>query len=418
MENTELKQVSKGMLPAIRSVAGANVIKSAINSLLIWGGINLGGWLLLGRESLDSLKGLSGASIDPGMFILAYGAAIIGLAMLIFAVVGFLTRSPIVVLLDSFALMGVGAWNIIHDFFAMSVLEPYGYTIEKPSVFWIILGLCQVVWGFREFLRFKKILLWSKAKNIPAELKPAEQALINFIKEPEDLERGRLKAAITIKGPMGLNILDRTEYYSGQLNSDHILFLTNTIDNFFCVEKKAASTAVYNGNGTMVVKTDDGEKVLALGPLSILAIKKWADKPVTISDIQYLVSQKKASLEILKPFLSNGNSSLKAAAISVLEASQQTEARELIPQYLNDSNADVRTAAVRACTALKIGSVHNRVIELLRDSCTEARMAAAKYFQYFPTPFAQVALKEVLAVEKDKRVQREFDRVFKTIEKM
>jgi hypothetical protein len=45
-------------------------------------------------------------------------------------------------------------------------------------------------------------------------------------------------------------------------------------------------------------------------------------------------------------------------------------------------------------------------------------MAAAKYFQYFPTPFAQVALKEVLAVEKDKRVQREFDRVFKTIEKM
>ena len=220
MEEKNSFQVSNIQLPAIKAIAKDGAVKGAIGSLLAWGGINLGAWFLLGTENRNFLSSLPNPSDEIN--ILIYGVAVIGAAMLLFAALGALTRASFTIVLDGLSLIGVGGWNIAYDFFANEVLRPYGYKIETPGTMWIILGVCQLVWGFRQFGHFKKIASWSDSKCDPIEFGQTKQSLSSLSKEAEDLEQGRIKASTTIKGPLGLGVFDKTIQYFGWLSSDHL----------------------------------------------------------------------------------------------------------------------------------------------------------------------------------------------------
>jgi hypothetical protein len=106
-------EISVKMLPSIRAISRDRAIKNAAMSLFVWGAINIVAWFYLGIENRKILSGL----INPRLpiYLVIYGGVALGVMMLLFAFIGAL-RLSLVVLLDGFSLFCVGAWNIGYVF--------------------------------------------------------------------------------------------------------------------------------------------------------------------------------------------------------------------------------------------------------------------------------------------------------------
>lgn len=129
----------------LRSILLDKATTGAIRSLLIWGMINLGVWYMFYEDTMSTLSKIK---TPPGTFdTFIYGGAVIGICMLVFGMLGAVTRSSIVGWLDGISLLVVGVWNICHDFGLADAVRPYGYTMKQPSTIWIMLGIGQLVWG-------------------------------------------------------------------------------------------------------------------------------------------------------------------------------------------------------------------------------------------------------------------------------
>jgi hypothetical protein len=404
MEEKKSFQVSNIQFSTIKAIAKDGAVKGAIGSLLAWGGINLGAWFLLGTETRNLLSSLPNPSDE--LTILIYGGAVIGAAMLLFAAIGALTRAAFTIFLDGLSLIGVGGWNLAHDFLANDALRPYGYKIESPGTMWIILGVCQLVWGFRQFGHFKKIASWSGAICDPIEFGQTKQFLSSLSKEAEDLPKGRIKASTTIKGPLGLGVFDKTIQYFGWLSSDRLYLVSVGMDDCISIEKEAATNAVYGAKGAMSVRTDRGNFSLSLGALSVMAIKGWCSQIITFRDLQFLAEQKKAAIPILQPYLQSSDVDLREAAVSALASINDSLSKEIASKFLDDPEPTVRATALAACKKMKIPSVQNKVVELLDDSNSKVRSAAAGYLKDFPSLSIKTTLDKSMSSEQDKGTRK------------
>jgi hypothetical protein len=177
----------------LRAVLLDKAVAGATGSLLAWGAINLGAWFIF-REDMMSTFGKMSA--PPGTFdTLMYGGAVIGVCMLIFGIIGTVTRTPITGWLDSLSMFVVGGWNIVHDFLLSDAVKPYGYKVE-PSTLFIVLGCAQIGWGGKQLFRF--VSLGARPAGIdPAEKKAAREKLVQLLKSPASAISGRLKFSIS-----------------------------------------------------------------------------------------------------------------------------------------------------------------------------------------------------------------------------
>lgn len=401
-------------LSSIMTIAKNGATKGAAGSLAAWGAINLGIWYFLGSENRAILGRLPNPSNE--LQFLIYGSAFIGLVMLSFAAVAALTKAAFTIIMDGLSLVGVGAWNIFHDFFALSALRPYGYTIEKPSTLWIILGICQLVWGFRQFKHYARVSSWTGAVSNPEETEDVRKYLLSINKGAENYENKRITASTTIKGPLGIGFFDTTISYFGWFAGEHLLLMSKQMNDFLLIERKAASAATY-GKGIMDVMTDKGKLSLSLGGLSVLTIKEWTGKTITPLDIRYLAEQKKVTITILRPFLHSADSGMREAACTALSSIDDSNSGDVLLRYLDDSDAIVRAAALAACKKMKISSVQDKAIQLLADPSDDVRKIAADYLKYFPTPSTVPLLERYLSSEQSEIVRKGLQQALKSAKK-
>ena len=136
-------------------------IKKAIYTMLLWGAINTILWFILGTKDRATISSHF-MEIKPWMSLVLYGGLTIGIVLLAFGVLGLLIRRPIVLLLDAWGLLAVGVWNVASDFLATRALGEYGinFTVDILSVenwAWKILGIFQLVWGYRAFKTYSRV---------------------------------------------------------------------------------------------------------------------------------------------------------------------------------------------------------------------------------------------------------------------
>ncbi len=258
-------------LSAIEVITKNGAVKGAIISLSVWGTINLGAWYILGRNNLDFLAKINNPS--PDLQIVFYGSAIIGLIMLLFAAIGVITRAAFTISLNGLSLIGVGVWNLIFDEFANSSLRPYGYIINSDtSTIWYVLGVSQLVWGFRQLARFDMVSLWANAKCSSSEVVSTKKYLTSLMKESERFEHGRIKAYRN-------NI-----QYVGWFSGENIMLVSTSMNDFVLITKEIALNATFKANGKMGITTDRGYVTLWLDEPSLLEIKDWCSKNVNVQD--------------------------------------------------------------------------------------------------------------------------------------
>ena len=411
MEESASIRLSRETLPVMRNIALLGAVKRAILSLLAWGGINLVAWCLLGGETREFLARLSHPS--AGIYFLMYGGAVIGATLLAFAALGAITRMSFIVILDGLALIGIGIFNITNDFIAMAALRPHGYTVEEPSIFWVMLGVCQLIWGGRELKRFGTIAAWPRTKVNSHEREAVKEVLGDLIQKPEDMEVGRIKGSITIQGPLGLDLLSRTVQYSGLLCEDCVLLVSSGIDDCFCIDKDSASAATYSPGGVMSVTTGDGKRTLILGPVSILALKQWAGVGVTGPDLQFLAKEKRATIPLLQPFLDRGGAPLRASAVEALGSVADPSARQTVVSFLDDPEPAVQAAALDAARMLNEENVQDRALGSITNPDPRVRAAGARYLATFPVPGIRANVDQAVAVEQDKTVRKELKKAAK-----
>lgn len=408
---------SKLSLQILRAIAHDGAVKSATNSLFAWGAINLGAWIIFGNESRESLAVLSNPG--PAIYFLMYSGAIIGGVMLLFGLLGTTLRSSSTILLNGFSLLGVGIWNIGGDIFTIMTLKPYGYTIEKPNTMWIILGVCQAVWGFRELLRFGSVAAWKDAHVSQIDKDAARKTLTSLIKESENLSNGIVKASMNIPGPLqwtGLDILSRVEQYSAQISNDMVIFVTTRMDDYFSISKSSAQVATWGAIGTLTVQcVDNKTRTISLGPLSVFALKKWADVLGNANDILFLASMNKATIEILMPFINAEDLELKAVAVESLGTIDNIDSRNLLLEHLDNKYPKVRIAAVKGVKTLKIKEAQARVLDFLNDTDKDVRSSAAQCLIDIATSDIASQIESALSKETEKTICKDLERALKKI---
>lgn len=400
-------------LPLIRAVARRGAVQGAVGSLAAWGVVNIGAWFLLGGENRQLLGELSNPS--DGIYFVLYSGLVLGSIMLAFAALGFVTRASGTILLDGFSLIGVGLCNIAYDFVAIAALKPYGYTMEKPSPIWIMLGISQVIWGFRQFFCFSRMVTWSVARARGDVLHDARKHLQSVVTRSEGGEGGVVKASMTVNGPLGLSFLSKTTQYTGIVLEKLVIMISTKLDDCFTIDLEPVKGATFSSEGHATLRVENSTRELVWTPLSVVALKQWSGQPVAASDLQRVVKAKVATLPLLRPYLSAEDEALRATAATALPAIGAGEASDCARSLLNDPSASVVAAALEACDKMKMEGVQDQAAALLRHEAAEVRIAAARYLRTVPSDSVQTALETAADSEIVPKVKKEIAKTLKTL---
>ena len=397
MSTQILSRITVEELPKIRAVVRDIATQGASGWLAVWGAINVGAWFLLGGESRELLRGLSSPS--DAMYLLLYGGLILGAIMLAFAAVGLVTRFWGVIFLDGLSLIVVGLWNVTSDFIAVSVLQSYGYTIATPGPMWIVLGICQIVWGVRQLSTFTRMADRSVPRLTRGELGDLKKTLREFVELGDDPQRGLITASVTTKGLLGLDIMSRTTECKGILSSDTAIMVSRGLDDCFTIAKQDASDATFSPNGVVAARAERDSMVLSVTPLSMFALKAWCGKPLQAADVQFAAEQKALTVLIIRTCLACEDADVRAASVAALATVSEEGAASLAGTCVNDSSPVVQAAALRVCAQLKVTAPGARAVGLLWHPDPNVRISAASYLSAVPQPSGVAALERAMACE-------------------
>jgi len=299
-------QFNRDALPVVRDVAREGAVVGSAKSLLIWGLINLGAWVVMGGADPELMAAV--AEVGLGMAVLIYGLLVIAVAMLVVAAVGFATRDERTVLGDGIMLGIVGLWNLGSDFLALAILGKYGYELElNPR--WMLLGVFQLGWAYRDLMRYKQISAWPRSELPSDSLREMREAIKELHRAPADVAMGRVKASRTVKG-----LRSQTVPYSGQLAGDCAILVSNRSDDFLCLEKADLAMAVYKPKGVTEVATESGQATVQWSAVSLLAVKAWCGVPVAAEDLDYLRTSGSATKALVEQYLTSPDPKLREAA--------------------------------------------------------------------------------------------------------
>jgi hypothetical protein len=263
----------------VRAVVRVGAALSAVRSLATWGAINLVCWYALGGDDRRILGGIHNPSAS--IYFLLYGGAVLGCFMVAFAALGLATRTVAIIALDGFSLLCVGVWNVVHDFVAIEALREHGYTVNGPGGVWVLLGVSQVMWGFRQFGAFSRIAAWQVADTTPDVFARVKSDLKTFVARREDPATGVVKGSITSNGPFGLSFLSRTMSYTGVLLPDAWVMVATGLDDCFIVPRETRSQCRFGKGGSVVVDVSNTERTVVLTPGSQQALREWVEPGIT-----------------------------------------------------------------------------------------------------------------------------------------
>jgi hypothetical protein len=261
----------------MKAILDETAITHATISLFVWGVINLGASFLQ-RSAFESLL-LSLRNPSGEIYILVYGGAFIGGLMLLFSLAGALRKHSIAVFLNGASLVVVGVWNLTYIFLAMEALRPYGYTVTRTPFdnLWMLLGLCQLIWGYREIRHVSS--LGPRRGTSELERKQARQTLERFVKTPPTPEAGHLEFSV-MKKTVPILFLEFGQPYSAQLLPDRAVCIAKNLGDFFVVEKKTTPQWEWKVGNEIRLVDDTGNRrtVQFRGPSlepSLAAFNTW-----------------------------------------------------------------------------------------------------------------------------------------------
>ena len=184
----------------IRAIMLDMAIPVSILSLIGWGIINLAMWLLGHQTTIEQLARIPAPSGTFDIYI--YGGCVAGVTMLMFGIIGQLTKSPLVGYLDGIALVGVGIWNICCDIGFANNLENYGYHILGWQganlggyTVWRVVGIIQFFWGISQIYRYWRFGFLPKGLNKTVKIDSLKK-LQEIIQGPASHDAGRFKINI------------------------------------------------------------------------------------------------------------------------------------------------------------------------------------------------------------------------------
>lgn len=258
-------------LAVIRALILNKAIQAATNSLLLWGAINLAAWYVMGADLRGKLGEIPNAGSDFALFL--YGGAIVGAAMLVFGAIGLTLKTPAIGWLDGCSLIGVGLWNLAHDFALAAALNSHGYTMKPSTSFWFMLGISQIVWGGKQFHRFS--LLGKLPRDVTASAQArAEQRIRERFRSPLAPERGQLACALHEKSfPIPI---DNTMVCGVWLMQDVAVCLSHDLSGFFQIERRALAGATIQKSPVEVPTTGGEFKKLICDTPTLEALDLWA----------------------------------------------------------------------------------------------------------------------------------------------
>ena len=272
--NNELNEIiAKENCSRIQTICLDSSVKASIVSLTAWGTINIAIWFFLGAENREFF---SARRPSAGTTYLMYGGLGLSLMFLAFALLGLAVRTLTIIFFDGLALVAVGIFNITHDFVVMGVLGPY-YQVN-PNTIWIMLGLCQIGWGFRQFSSYQRIKSWSPAHLTTAELLDLKKLLTNFTSMTTQMHDDIVKVTIKINEPFGLPLITRTIQYTGRLLNDCALMVSRKLDNYFIIDRKSINDTSFSDKNILKVNLEESMKKLFPDEISFIRFKQWAEK--------------------------------------------------------------------------------------------------------------------------------------------
>ncbi len=246
-----------------------NVAQSVV-SLLFWGVANTLAWYFLGKDFRSSLHTIPA---PPGTFdFYIYAGLILGIGMLAFGAFGAITHNPWVGRFDGVTMVIVGTWNVLHDFFLSSTLQPYQYTIDI-STFWVVIGISQIIWGVRRISKFHA--LGPRPRPVPKSQKNVAIArLRDLMKTGADIGKGRLKLGIKERGTFPF-YYDKTLQYFMWLLPDRAYCLQSDMSNAFEIDRARNASKEAFVSPVNVVDGHGKKRKLQFDESSLAAFDEW-----------------------------------------------------------------------------------------------------------------------------------------------
>jgi hypothetical protein len=226
--------VSRQSLPKIQTVIRDVNIKSAMGSLFVWGLINIVAWFILGNQNSKILEDIKHP--DNGIYFLLYSNIIFGASMFLIAYVGLVTRHSFIIISNSLILIGIGIWNVLYEFIANSILSQYGYVIEKQGIFWVMLGMMQCFFGFRELSVYSKVTSFKPEKMKSIDILLFKKKLKAFISLNPNEEQGIVDGFITLKGFPGLSMTTQNIQYTGRIINNYAILISTKLDDYIILK--------------------------------------------------------------------------------------------------------------------------------------------------------------------------------------
>ena len=311
--------LSRDMLPAIREIAVSSRARAASVSLAIWGVVNLCVWMsaIGGRAASLAQLAVRRGSGSILILLMLYGGLVMGLAMLVFAVVGSLKRNATAVLLDSVTLGAVGLWNMFGS----------GMSSGFARAIWIGLGLTQVAGGAIQFGQFRTVSSWAASTRYTGNIREVSKRLHTIVASAEGPLPGPIIKGRVVKEEayLGLQTRQRVEHWSGHLLDDSAILFAQDLSDYTCVARSPDAVTSYGidfgGRGTVL----DGSRVAVhLTAISMLAVRHWLGESPTVDDIKRLQADGKATRPILEPYLESSDDAVRAAAVEALAVVEKT----------------------------------------------------------------------------------------------
>jgi len=413
ISNDSISDTLKESLPIIRCIAKDEQVLIATGTLALWGFINLFIWFIFGAEDRNYFLNRN-ITLNFDILLILYGGLFIACSMLLFALLGFITKLSSTILLDSISLFIVGVWNIAFQILELEVLPKYGIPLSSTSFSSIplMLGVLQISWSVQQLLVFMKIVNWKTKKSEKSQIDIFTEDLNNFVTLKESYDECIIKCSVVKTFLMVTKQIN----YTGKICTDSIIFVSENINDIIEIPVDSLSNAKFIGN-TLKIKAKGVPRKLTLLPLSVYTIKLKQGLTLTPSDIMNVLKGYGWPYSFVEPYLINNDANIRTAAAISLDNIIDDNKKDIIYNCINSRFTDVQKEAINLCTKYNITQLKDVSDIFLTSKNPWVKIEISKYLQKYPVPCLSDNIQRAIECENNSVVKTELKKTYKIIRK-